>query len=102
MRKHIVLVLLIDLFINFKIWSQTPVTSPEEYLGYKLGDAFTPHYKVTGYMEKICGQTSKAIFKTYGETYEGRSLNEMAVYETSWQAQFGTLPYHCPNYLPIF
>ena len=79
MKKYIVLTLIVSLFLNLKSWSQTQITSPEEYLGYKLGDAFTPHYKVTGYLEEISSQTSKAIFKTYGETYEARSLNVLFI-----------------------
>jgi hypothetical protein len=79
MKKCTVLILLISLFLNLRTWSQVPLTSPEEYLGYKLGTAFTPHYKVTAYLEKISDQTSKAIFRDYGETYEGRPLSVLFI-----------------------
>ena len=75
MKKCIFIILLISLYINFEIRAQEPVISPSEYLGYNLGDAFTPHYKVTGYLEKVAGQSSRAVLMKYGETYEGRPLN---------------------------
>jgi hypothetical protein len=79
MKKCIVVILFISLFLNFEIRSQDQVISPEEYLGYKLGDAFTPHYKVTGYLVKVSEQSPRAVFRNYGETYEGRPLNVLIV-----------------------
>ncbi len=79
MKKCIVVILFISLFLSFEIRSQGQVISPPEYLGYNLGEAFTPHYKVTGYLEKVSGQSARAELRHYGETYEGRPLNVLII-----------------------
>jgi hypothetical protein len=79
MKKQLAYTLLTFLYLNLVIVAQAQVTSPEEYLGYELGSEFTPHYKVVGYLEEISNQSSKALLKKYGETYEGRSLNILFV-----------------------
>lgn len=54
--------------------SQSDVTSPKEFLGYSLGDAFTPHHQVAAYFEKIAVESDQVKLVKYGETYEGRPL----------------------------
>ena len=51
------------------------IQSPSEFLGYKLGDQFTPHYRVIDYFNYL-SSVSKAVMsmKTYGKTYENRPL----------------------------
>jgi hypothetical protein len=79
MKKCIAVILFINLFLNFEIRSQDRVISPAEYLGYNLGEAFTPHYKVTGYLEKVSGQSTLAEFRRYGNSYEGRPLSVIII-----------------------
>jgi len=79
MKRQLNLVLLILLFFNSVVWSQSSVRSPKEFLGYKLGSAFTPHYQVIGYLEEIDKQSPNAILYQYGESYEGRSLNVLFI-----------------------
>ncbi len=50
------------------------VTQPSEYLGYNLGERFTPHHKVIGYFEHVAKQSNRVSYHTYGSTYEGRDL----------------------------
>ncbi len=48
--------------------------SPETFLGYKLGERFTPHYRVIDYFEHVAAQTSNLSLTPYGETNEHRPL----------------------------
>lgn len=52
----------------------TNITTPSEYLGYELGQKFTPHHKVIGYFEEVATQSDRVKYKVYGSTYEGRDL----------------------------
>ncbi len=48
--------------------------SPNEFLGYALGDRFTPHHRVVSYFEHVAEQAPNVKLKYYGETYEHRPL----------------------------
>ncbi|ASZ12040.1 zinc carboxypeptidase [Chitinophaga pendula] len=48
--------------------------SPEQFLGYQLGQQFTPHYKVIEYFKAVAAATPNMQLQTYGSTYEGRPL----------------------------
>ncbi len=49
-------------------------TSPADYLGYELGDRFTPHHEILNYFETIAGESDKVELQKYGESYERRPL----------------------------
>ncbi|RYG24007.1 MAG: zinc carboxypeptidase, partial [Chitinophagaceae bacterium] len=54
--------------------------SPSEFLGYKLGDHFTPHYRVVAYFEHAASmQPSRMKLFSYGKTYEGKPLHYAVV-----------------------
>ncbi|MDE2995205.1 MAG: M14 family metallopeptidase [Bacteroidota bacterium] len=53
--------------------AQTP-TSPAEYLGYELGDRFTPHHQIVGYFRQVAEESDRVQMITYGRTNEGREL----------------------------
>src|SRR6185503_13987240 len=58
----------------FRTFSQT-VPSPDVFLGYKLGDHYTPHYKIVNYFKEVAKDVpSQVKLEQYGETYEGRPL----------------------------
>jgi len=72
MRKFIFLFLGLLFFISS--FSQT-APSPEAFLGYKLGDHYTPHYKIVNYFREVAKDLpSQVKLEQYGETYEGRPL----------------------------
>jgi Zinc carboxypeptidase len=49
--------------------------SPEQFLGYKLGSRYTPHWKVLTYFNHVASALPKNIkIQTYGQTNEGRVL----------------------------
>jgi hypothetical protein len=60
--------------------SSTTSSSPEQFLGYKIGERFTPHYRVLAYAEQIARQFPNRIkLLPYGTTYEGRQLMVVAL-----------------------
>ncbi len=48
--------------------------SPEEFLGYELGTQFTRHHQVIDYVKHVAENSSLALTKSYGKTYENRTL----------------------------
>ncbi len=51
------------------------VKTPEEFLKYKLGEHYTPHYKVVNYFKlAVLSAPDKMQIHSYGNTYEGREL----------------------------
>jgi hypothetical protein len=55
--------------------AQTTITPPQAFLGYAIGERFTPHHRVVQYAELVANQApSRVKWLTYGQTYEGRPL----------------------------
>lgn len=51
------------------------LTSPAAFLGYGVGERFTPHHKLVSYFEKIAQQAPDRVkLISYGTTNEGRPL----------------------------
>src|SRR5579875_3217753 len=51
------------------------VKSPEEFLGYKIGTHFTPHWKLVEYFKSVAASIPSMVkLEKYGETNEGREL----------------------------
>ena len=50
------------------------IQSPQEFLGYKLGDQFTPHYRIAEYVRYIAQASKNVKLVQYGTTNEGRPL----------------------------
>lgn len=50
------------------------VSSPEEFLGYAMGDRLTPHHRVMNYMEHVAAYSDRVELEYYGESYDGREL----------------------------
>jgi len=74
MKMKIVLSLLLFVLISIASVSQT-LQSPEQFLGYKLGDHFTQHYKIVNYFKSVAQAMPDMVkVEQYGETYEGRPL----------------------------
>lgn len=60
--------------------SPAQLKSPEQFLGYKLGERFTPHYKIVQYFQHAAAAMPQMMkLETYGETNEGRPLLLAAV-----------------------
>jgi len=50
------------------------IPSPEEFLGYALGDEYTLHADVIRYFKELDERSDRISLHKYGETYEGRGL----------------------------
>lgn len=48
--------------------------SPESFLGYKIGERFTPYHRVHAYAEHVAATNDLVTLVQYGESYEGRPL----------------------------
>lgn len=69
--KHKLLLLFIT--FNISLFAQK-IQSPEEFLGYKLGERFTRHHKVIDYFTHVGKNLNNVILEKYGETNEHRPL----------------------------
>ncbi|HAD12413.1 MAG TPA: hypothetical protein DCF33_08235 [Saprospirales bacterium] len=56
---------------------------PNDFLPYKLGEQFTPHYLLTDYFEQLAQSTTATMrLEKYGKTYEGRPL-QLAIFSSA-------------------
>ena len=70
-RKALLSVIWLLLFIAVK----AQLKSPDEFLGYKIGSRFTPHWKVVNYFNHVAANAPAMMkLQQYGETNEGRPL----------------------------
>lgn len=71
MKKRLLILLL--LFTTLIGYAQ--LQSPDQFLGYKLGSHYTPHFKIVNYVKYIAAQLPENVkLEQYGETNEGRPL----------------------------
>ena len=73
LTKRLLITCLI-LVVSVNCFAQN-LKSPAEFLGYKLGEQFTPYYRVLDYVNHLAGQSANIKVQEYGKTYEGRPLN---------------------------
>ena len=50
------------------------IMSPEEFLGYPIGDMHTRHDMIVSYMTYLSNVSDKADMFSYATSYEGRKL----------------------------
>lgn len=55
------------------------IQSPEDFLGYGIGEHHTRHDLIVAYMEKLAELSEKATLTEYGRTHEGRKLVMLTV-----------------------
>ncbi|MAO63389.1 MAG: zinc carboxypeptidase [Balneola sp.] len=72
MKRSFLLTFLATFLITATSWAQ--LQSPAEFLGYELGDQWTPHYKVLNYFQHVAEESPKVTLSEYGKTNEGREL----------------------------
>jgi hypothetical protein len=73
MHKRIVALFVLALFSAPLLWAQ--VQSPEQFLGYKVGARFTPHWRLVEYFRHAAAAAPQVMqLKQYGQTNEGRPL----------------------------
>ncbi|WP_250630129.1 M14 family metallopeptidase [Rhodoflexus caldus] len=70
--KHFFITLLC-VVVSFAAVAQ--LQSPDAFLGYRIGDKFTPHHRVVDYFRHVAAQASNQVkLVEYGTSYEGRPL----------------------------
>ncbi len=60
-------------FKSFQPFNET-VPSPEEFLGYGIGEHHTRHDLIVAYLTKLAETSDRASIYQYGKTHEGRKL----------------------------
>lgn len=66
---------LLAIFLLFTSITFAQIQSPEEFLGYKIGTRFTPHYQLVNYYQYIAQASPSTVkLEKYGETNEHRPL----------------------------
>ena len=71
MHKKILLAIATLFFIS----TNAQLRSPDEFLGYKVGTRYTPHWKIVNYFQHVAANASANVkLEQYGQTNEGRPL----------------------------
>ena len=66
--------LVLMILLGIAMPANAQLQSPAEFLGYTLGDRFTPHHRVIDYFEHVASVSDQVMIEQYGETNEGRPL----------------------------
>ena len=67
--------LCVALFITaVSLAAQPALPAPEEFLGYRIGERFTPHHRILDYFHELSRRSSLVTVEQIGETYEHRPL----------------------------
>jgi len=71
--KKSFLIILFAVFCQI-LWAQT-LQSPEQFLGYKIGSRYTPHWRIVEYYRHVANAVPGMVkLQQYGQTNEGRPL----------------------------
>lgn len=71
-RRTILSVVLV--LFAFSVTAQSAIPSPDEFLGYRIGDRFTPHHRILAYFDELARRSPLVSVEQIGETYEHRPL----------------------------
>ena len=70
MKRNLLLLLLL-----VSSFASAQVKSPEQFLGYKLGSRYTPHFNIVNYCRQVAESVPQMVkLEQYGATNEGRPL----------------------------
>ncbi len=58
---------------------QDDIPSPEEFLGYGIGERHTRHDLIVAYFKKLAEVSERVTFYEYGKTHEGRILSMLTI-----------------------
>jgi hypothetical protein len=73
MMRRLTLALFVLLFAAAS-QAQTAIPTPDEFLGYTLGERFTPHARILDYFRMLTTRSNLITMQQFGETYEHRPL----------------------------
>src|SRR5262245_10968941 len=72
MTRRIAVVLLALFLLAAALHAQVP--TPDDFLGYKIGERFTPYARILDYFDELAKRSSLITVHRFGETYEHRPL----------------------------
>ena len=75
MKGYLAFFLLIPLVHS----AEAQLRNPADFLGYELGERFTPHYRATDYVRHVAENATNVDRVEYGHTYEGRVLQYLII-----------------------
>lgn len=67
------------------------IPTPEQFLGYGIGEHHTRHDRIVAYLEKLAELSDRAQLSVYGMTHEGRKLVILTIGSPENLAQLETL-----------
>ena len=63
------------IFLSISAAAAAQLQSPEQFLGYKIGSRYTPHWRIVEYYRHVAAAAPNVMkLQQYGETNEGRPL----------------------------
>src|SRR6266581_3557758 len=65
--------------------------TPDEFLGYKLGERFTPYSRILDYFDELAKRSELITVQRFGETYEHRPLVLAVITSAKNRASLDTL-----------
>lgn len=66
---------LFSVFLFAALLTGAQLQSPEQFLGYKIGTRFTPHWRIVDYVKQVADAAPSMVkLQPYGHTTEGRPL----------------------------
>jgi hypothetical protein len=71
--------------------AQSPVPTPDEFLGYQLGERFTPYARILDYLHELEKRSPLITVQQFGETYEHRPLVLAVITSAKNRAQLDAL-----------
>lgn len=74
MTRRLVLSVVLSLLLGTVAIAQQSIPSPEEFLGYRIGDRFTPHHRILDYFGALAQRSDLITMHQIGSTYEDRPL----------------------------
>lgn len=74
MMKKLLLVVMLGIVSQSVHAQENDLQSPEEFLGYAIGEKFTYHHRVLDYFRYIAASSPNVKLEEYGSTYEDRPL----------------------------
>jgi hypothetical protein len=72
-RRSVALFALVA-FFSLTAAAQNTVPTPDQFLGYGMGERFTPHHRILEYFDELARTSSLVKIRQIGETYEHRPL----------------------------
>ncbi len=55
------------------------ITTPESYLGWEIGTRHVRHHEVVGYAKRLCEESDRLTWLSYGQTWDHRPLGVVVV-----------------------